>query len=355
MGHSSSRVDRLLGAMTLAEKIGQLTMSAAGDLTTGPLAASGLAAAVRTGQVGHVLNLVGRDRIADLQLIARRQSRLGIPVLFGLDVVHGYRTTFPIPLGEAAAFDPALWERTARAAAAEAAADGLSLTFAPMLDVCRDPRWGRIAEGPGEDPWLATLFARAKVRGFQGRGRGRIPPGRLAATAKHLGAYGAVTAGLDYAAVDISERQLQEVHLPAFRAAVEEGVAALMPSFVALSGVPVTADRALLEGEARARWGFKGVIISDYHAIAELVQHGVAADLAEAAGLALTAGVDVDMMGEAYARGLPVALERGLVSESAVNAAVRRVLALKERLGLFEEDRAAPRPPAGRQIGRAHV
>lgn len=332
-----SRVERLLDAMTLAEKIGQLTMTAAPDLATGPAGAGNLADDVRAGRVGHVLNLTGRSRIAALQRLARHETRLGIPLVFGLDVLHGYRTIFPIPLAEAASCDPGLWERTARAAAADASSDGVMLTFAPMLDVCRDPRWGRIAEGPGEDPWLASLFARAKVRGFQGRRADRLPRGRIAATAKHVGAYGAVTAGLDYAAVDISERQLREVHLPAFRAAVEEGVAAIMPAFVAMAGLPATANRALLQDEIRGRWGFDGVIISDYHAIAELMAHGVASDLAEAAALALGAGVDIDMMGRAFPQGLPVALERGLATGEQVDIAVRRVLRFKERLGLLDQ------------------
>jgi beta-glucosidase len=347
---SALRVERLLGGMTLVEKIGQLTMAAAPDLTTGPLASSDLEADVRAGRVGHVLNLVGRERIAALQKVAREESRLGIPFIPCLDVLHGYRTIFPVPLAEAASFDPGLWERTARVAAAEAAADGLMLTFAPMLDVCRDPRWGRIVEGPGEDPWLASAFARAKVRGFQGRRPGGLRAGRLAATAKHIGAYGAVNAGLDYGAVDISERQLREVHLPAFKAAVEAGVAAVMPAFVALAGTPATANRDLLTGLLRESWGFDGVVVSDYHAIPELMAHGVASDLTEAAALALRAGVDIDMMGSAFAQGLPAALERGLVSMAQIDAAVRRVLALKERLGLFD---AASRPgarPAARRL-----
>ena len=196
-----------------------------------------------------------------------------------------------------------MWERTARVAAVEAAADGLAMTFAPMLDVARDPRWGRIAESPGEDPWLAARFAEAKVRGFQGADLAAADS--LAATAKHLAAYGAVTAGRDYATVDISERSLHEVYLPPFRAAVAAGVAAIMPAFNDLAGVPMTANAAVLRDLVRERWGFDGVIVSDYGAVAELIVHGVAEDLAEAAALALRAGVDIDLMGDAYARGLP--------------------------------------------------
>ena len=285
-----------------------------------------------------------RSETREVQRIAVEETRLGIPLLFAFDVIHGHRTVFPIPLAEAAAFDPALWERTARAAAVEAAADGLAMTFAPMLDVARDPRWGRIAESPGEDPWLAARFAEAKVRGFQGDDL--APADNLAATAKHLAAYGAATAGRDYASVDISERSFHEVYLPPFRAAVAPGVAAIMPAFHDLAGVPMTANAAVLRDLVRERWGFDGVIVSDHGAVAELVAHGVAEDLAEAAALALRAGVDIDLMGGAYARGLPLALERGLVAMAQIDAAVRRVLALK----------AAPRPvrrPLSSQQGRA--
>ncbi|MBX6419668.1 MAG: glycoside hydrolase family 3 C-terminal domain-containing protein [Nevskia sp.] len=331
----SARIEALLKRMTLAEKLGQLSMSAAHDAITGPTEAHDLAQAVRQGTVGSLLNLTGRERTRALQRLAVEESRLRIPLLIGLDVLHGYRTLFPIPLAEAGAFDEALWERTAREAAIEAAADGIALTFAPMLDVARDPRWGRIAESPGEDPWLAARYARAKVRGFQGAELAAADA--IAACAKHFCAYGAVCAGRDYAPVDVSERTLHEVHLPAFAAAVEAGVASIMPAFVDVAGVPMTAHRRLLRGWLRDEQGFDGVLISDYHAIAELLRHGVAADLAAAATLALKAGVDIDMMSPAYREGLPVALERGHVTMDEIDAAVRRVLTLKERLGLFDD------------------
>jgi beta-glucosidase len=209
------------------------------------------------------------------------------------------------------------------------------MTFAPMLDVARDPRWGRSAESPGEDPWLGARVAEAKVRGFQGANLAAADA--LAAVAKHYCAYGAVTAGRDYASVDISERTLREVHMPSFAAAVASGVAAVMPAFTDLAGIPVTANRELLRGWLRGRWGFKGVILSDYNAIAELIQHGIAADLVEAATYALKAGVDIDMMADAYRRGLPIALERGLVTMGEIDESVRRVLTLKEKLGLFDD------------------
>ncbi len=329
------RIDALMARMTLAEKLGQLTMTAAGHAVTGPVIAGDSTESIKSGAIGNLLNLVGAGPVHDMQRLAVEESRLGIPLLFGFDVIHGHRTAFPVPLGEAAAFDPELWELTAREAAREAAADGLALTFAPMLDVARDPRWGRSAEGPGEDPWVGALLARAKVRGFQGGDLSAADA--LAAVAKHYVAYGPVTAGREYASVDISDRTLHEVHMPPFAAAVAAGVAAVMPAFTDLAGVPMTAHTALLRDWLRGRLGFDGVIISDYNAIAELRNHGIAADLAEAAALALHAGVDIDMMADAYRRGLPQALERGWVGMPQIDRAVRRVLTLKERLGLFDD------------------
>jgi beta-glucosidase len=331
----TTRIEALLAAMTLEEKIGQMTLVSAGQAVTGPGGPVDYLQAVRTGRVGTVSNLWGPERTREVQRIALEETRLGIPLLFVMDVIHGHRTIFPLPLAEVGAFDPDLWERTARVAAAEAAADGLAMTYAPMLDVARDPRWGRIAESPGEDPWLVARFAEAKVRGFQGADLAAADS--LAATAKHLAAYGAVTAGRDYAPVDVSERSLHEIYLPPFRAAVAAGIAAIMPAFHNLAGVPMSANAAVLRDVVRGRWSFEGVIVSDYGAIAELVVHGVAEDLAEAAALALRAGIDIDLMGNAYARGLPGALERGRVTIADVDAAVRRVLALKAALGLFDD------------------
>ncbi|PWB90140.1 beta-glucosidase [Methylocystis sp. MitZ-2018] len=335
-------IDSLLTAMTLEEKIGQLNMAATGYAITGPILGDEVAENIRAGRVGGLLNLWGREAIAGLQKLAVKESKLAIPLLFGLDVLHGHKTIFPIPLAEAGLFDPLLWERTARAAAIEAAGDGITLTFAPMLDIARDPRWGRIAEGPGEDPLVGARFAEAKIRGFQGPD---LAAGTsVAATAKHFCAGGAATAGRDYAAVDISERTLIEVYLPPFRAAVAAGCAAIMPAFNSVAGVPMTAHAALLRDYLRRKLGFEGLIISDYNAITELMQHGVAADLTEAAALSLKAGVDMDMMSGAYVRCLPDALARGLVAQEDVDAAVRRVLKLKQNLGLFDDPcrRVAP-------------
>jgi beta-glucosidase len=307
-----NRIDLLLRKMSMPEKLGQLTMSAAGHAVTGPTIAGDSTEAIKAGTVGNLLNLLGAEQVREMQRLAVKESRLGIPLLIGFDVLHGHRTLFPIPLAEAGLFDPETWALTAREAAKEATADGVAMTFAPMLDVARDPRWGRSAEGPGEDPWLSARIAEVKVRGFQGADLAAADA--LAAVAKHFCAYGAVTAGRDYAAVDISDRTLHEVYLPAFAAAVAAGVSAVMPAFTDLAGIPMTAN------------------------------------LAQAATLALKAGVDIDMMAGAYRHGLPLALERGWVSVEEIDASVRRVLTLKLRLGLFDDPyrrgRAAQKPAA---------
>ena len=331
----TDRVARLMRVMTIDEKIGQLNMLSGGLVVTGPGEPGDYMAALKAGSVGSLLNLFGRGQVREVQRIAVEETRLGIPLIFGYDVIHGHRTIFPIPLGEASAFDPALWERTARIAALEAAAEGLTLTFAPMLDVSRDPRWGRMAESAGEDTWLTERFAVAKVKGFQGDDL--KSPLSIAATAKHLAAYGASVAGRDYAQVEVSERSLHEVYLPPFKAAVEAGVAAIMPAFTDMDNIPLTAHVGILRDIVRRQWGFEGVIISDYTAINELVPHGVAADVTEAAALALKAGVDIDLMGLAYVAGLPKALQSGAVSMEHIDQAAQRVLLLKEELGLFDD------------------
>ncbi len=329
------RIEKLLDEMTLPEKLGQLTMTASSYTVTGPVIAGDSTEAIRAGTIGNLLNMVGPGPVHEMQRLAVEESRLGIPLLIGLDIIHGHSTLFPIPLAEAAVFDPATWALTAREAAREGAADGLAMTFAPMLDVSRDPRWGRTAEGSGEDPLLAILMARAKVMGFQGGDLAAADT--LAACAKHFCAYSPVAAGREYATVDISERTLREVHLPAFEAAVRAGVVSVMPAFTDLAGLPMTCHTGLLRDTLRTQWGFNGVIVSDYNAIAELIKHGVAADLADAAARALAAGVDIDMMSDAYRRGLPIALERGTATIAQIDTCVRRVLALKERLGLFDD------------------
>ncbi|MDQ0391168.1 glycoside hydrolase family 3 N-terminal domain-containing protein [Labrys monachus] len=340
-----SRIDTLLATMTLREKLGQLNMVASGYAVTGPLLGGDSPDAIRSGDIGNLLNMVGADHVNEVQRIAVEESRLGIPLLIGLDIIHGHRTMFPVPLAEAAMFDPAAWALTARIAAVEAWNDGVALTFAPMLDVSRDLRWGRMVESAGEDPFVTQQMASAKIKGFEGADLSSI--GALAATAKHFCAYGPVLAGREYASVDISERALHEVYLPPFETAVKTGVAAIMPAFTNLAGIPMTAHKPLLRGWLREKLGFEGVVISDYNAIAELLHHGVAADLAEAAALALQVGIDIDMVSNAYRKHLPEALARGLVGMEEVDQAVRRVLALKERLGLFDAPyRRGSSPPA---------
>ncbi len=249
-----SRIETLIASMTLTEKLGQLTMTASSFTVTGPVIAGDSTEAIRSGAIGNLLNMVGAGPVQDMQRLAVEESRLKIPLLIGLDIIHGHRSLFPVPVAEAGVFDPALWEATAREAAIEGAADGLAMTFAPMLDVSRDPRWGLTVEGSGEDSWLAVQMAAAKVRGFQGADL--AAPNALAACAKHFCAYAPVTAGREYASVDISERTLREVHLPPFAAAVAAGVAAIMPAFTDLAGIPMTANKALLRHYLRDQLGF---------------------------------------------------------------------------------------------------
>jgi beta-glucosidase len=357
------RIDNLLASMTIEEKIGQLNMVAASRVVTGPGELRDLQEGICSGRIGNLLNLWGAEETRAVQRLAVEESRLGVPLLMGLDVIHGHRTIFPVSLAEACLFAPDLWEKTARAAAEEAAEDGVALTFAPMLDVARDPRWGRIIESPGEDTWVASRMAAAKTRGLQGPDLAR---GGVAATAKHLCAYGAVNAGREYASADVSERTLHEVYLPPFAAAVAAGTAAVMPAFIDVAGVAMTANAKMLQGWLRGSVGFEGVVISDYNAVAELLNHGVAADLVEAAALALSAGVDIDMTSGAYVQCLPEALERGLVTMALIDASVRRVLELKERLGLFDDpyrrgstpsqaNRAAERRDLAREAARRAI
>jgi len=333
-------IEGILAQMTVEEKAGQLNMVAAPGAVTGPDAIGAGALGdigddLRAGRIGSLLNIWGADAIRTLQRVAVEESRLGIPLFFGLDVIHGHRTIFPVPLAETCTFDPSLWESTARAAAGEAAEDGIDLTFAPMLDVARDPRWGRIVEGAGEDPWLSSQMAVAKVRGFQGGDLAQRDS--VAATAKHFCAYGAVTAGREYASTDVSERSLREVYIPPFISAIAAGTAAIMPAFTDLAGVPMTANVALLQGYLRSELGFDGLLISDYGAIGELLNHGVAETLLDAAVLSLKAGIDIDMMSHAYVSALPEAVQRRLIAMDELDAAVRRVLAFKVRLGLFDD------------------
>jgi beta-glucosidase len=323
------KVAALLAKMTLEEKAGQLTQYA-----------SPKEQLAREGRVGSFLNVVGADKVNALQKVAVEQSRLGVPLIFAYDVIHGYRTIFPIPLAEACSWDPDLAEQTAAVAAKEATAAGIRWTFAPMVDIARDSRWGRIAEGSGEDPFLGAAFARARVRGFQGASLKE--PTSVVACAKHYAAYGAAEAGRDYNTVDISVKTLREVYLPPFKAAVDAGVGTLMSAFNDLNGTPASANRFTLTEVLRNEWGFRGFVVSDWRAIAELMVHGIAATPAQAAERALHAGVDMDMEGSIYLQNLPQLVREGKIPESALDEAVRRILRIKFALGLFEHPYADP-------------
>jgi beta-glucosidase len=329
-----ARVDALLAQMTLEEKVGQLNQFSS-EAATGPVSAKAeRASAIREGRVGSLLNVVGAARTRELQAQAM-QSRLKIPLLFGDDVIHGLRTTFPIPLAEAASWDLEAMERSARIAATEAAAAGLHWTFAPMVDVARDPRWGRVMEGAGEDPFLGARIAVARVHGFQGDVPGALDA--VMATAKHFAGYGAAIGGRDYNTTDMSERTLREVILPPFKAAAEAGVATFMNSFNDLNGTPATASSHLQRGILKGEWGYGGFVVSDWNSIGELVPHGVAGDLRAAARLAINAGNDMDMESDAYADNLAQLVRDGQVPVATVDEAVRRVLRAKFRLGLFDD------------------
>jgi beta-glucosidase len=330
----SQKVDSLLNLMTLEEKLGQMTLLSSGFTATGPVLREDYEELVREGKAGSIFNAFGAEYTRKLQRIAVEDTRLGIPLLFGLDVIHGFRIIFPVPLAEAATWDPLLIEEASRIAAAEAAASGLHWTFAPMVDVARDPRWGRIAESAGEDPYLNSVFARARVRGFQGNDLDDL--NTIMATAKHYAAYGAAEGGRDYNTVDISERVLREVYLPPFHAAVEEGVGTLMTAFNEYDGVPATGNTFLLNTILRDEWGFNGFVVTDYTSIPEMVTHGAAAGNADAVLMALEANVDMDMQGVVYLNELPALLEEGRISEEQIDRAVRRILRMKYRLGLFD-------------------
>ncbi len=328
-------IDTLVARMTLEEKLGQLTQYTGHGALTGTLVRAGSDPEIKRGTVGSFLNVYGADATRTLQQVAARESRLGIPLLFGYDVVHGFRTIFPVPLAESCSWDPELARRTARVAAIEASAAGLHWTFAPMVDISRDARWGRIVEGAGEDPYLGSVLAAARVHGFQGESL--AAPDTVMACAKHFAAYGAAEAGRDYNTVDISPRTLWEVYLPPFRATVDAGVGSFMSAFNEISGVPSTANHHLLTDVLRDQWGFDGMVVSDYTAVLELVRHGIADSPAEAGRVALTAGTDMDMVSGIYSEDLPALVRDGRLPENVVDTAVRRVLRAKYRLGLFDD------------------
>jgi len=336
---TASRPEVLLKKMTLDERLGQLVQRAGGrSKALNSRLDDAELERVRAGSVGSYLHVAGAEPLGRLQKVAVEESRLGIPLLFAMDVVHGYRTIFPVPLALAATFAPDAAERAARVAAEEATAAGLHWTFAPMIDVARDPRWGRIVEGAGEDPYLGARMAVAQVGGYQGGNT--LRPGALMATAKHFGAYGAAIGGRDYNSADLSERTLQEVYLPPFYAAARAGSGSFMVAFNDIAGVPTTANRELLRGTLRERWGWQGLMVSDWGSIGELINHGVTANRAGAGVLALDASVDMDMVGGVYADDLAGAIARDPARLKLLDEAVLRILRVKEQLGLFDRPMA---------------
>jgi beta-glucosidase len=344
------RVEALLKQMTLEEKLGQLVQYSDSGYDGQAQTAAEAAAApgknpsthdkvdamelVSTGRLGSMLNTVGQARTNALQHAAVEKSRLHIPLLFGADIIHGYRTVYPIPLGLAATFDPELVTSLAHISASEARTGGVDWFYSPMVDISRDPRWGRTQEGAGEDPYVGAAMARAYIRGYQGDDLSL--PTSVAASVKHFAAYGAAEAGREYNTTDMSESRLQQVYLPPYKAAVEEGAATIMSAFNALNGMPASANRYLLQDVLRDRWGFDGFVVSDYTAVMELRNHGIAMDAATAARKAITAGVDIDMMSHYYDAELPALVKSGQVPMSVVDEAVRRVLRVKFAMGLFE-------------------
>ncbi len=321
--------------MTLEEKIGQLTLFTSGWDVTGPVLNENYKQDILAGRCGNLFNAHTVAYNRELQRMAVEETRLGIPLLFGYDVIHGYKTIYPIPLAEACSWDLELMEKSARLAAREAAASGVNWTFAPMADLGRDPRWGRVAEGAGEDPWLASLIAAARTRGFQGDSLS--DPSTLAACVKHFAAYGAPEGGRDYGTVDLSERTLLEQYYPPYKAAIEAGAATVMTAFNEINGIPASGHHQLLTSLLRNEWGFKGMIVTDYTSINEMVPHGFARDLKHAGELAVNAGVDMDMQGSVYLDHLKQLVEEGSVSLQTIDEATRRVLNLKYELGLFDD------------------
>jgi beta-glucosidase len=336
---ASQFADSILRLMTLEEKIGQLNQLPGMGTQTGPRAPRGGEALVRSGRVGSFLGIFGAEYTRELQGIAMRETRLKIPLLFANDVIHGFRTIYPVPLGEAASFDSARVESSARLTAVEATAHGLHWTFAPMVDIARDPRWGRIVEGAGEDPWLGSVMAAARVRGFQGGNHGVNlgAPDAMLATVKHFAAYGGAEGGRDYNSVELTERTLWETYLPPYEAAVKAGAATVMTSFNDIGGTPAHSSDWLLGDVLRGRWGFKGLVVSDWGGIGELISHRVAANRGDAGILALRAGVDIDMSDAVYADSMAAAVRTGRIPIALVDSSVRRMLRLKYALGLFDD------------------
>ena len=328
-------VSSLMSKMTLDEKIGQLNLlTPGGGIATGAAVNADVEAKIRAGKVGGLFGVIGVDKVRQAQEIAVNGSRLKIPLIFGSDIIHGYKTTFPIPLGLACSWDMNLIERSARTAAVEASADGLSWTFSPMVDLARDPRWGRVAEGAGEDPYLGSQIAAAMVRGYQGKNL--AADNTILACVKHFALYGAAEGGRDYNTTDMSRLTMYEYYFPPYKAAVDAGVASVMTSFNEIEGIPATGNKWLMTDVLRKQWGFNGFVVTDYTSINEMIDHG-SGDLQVVSAMALRAGVDMDMVGEGFLTTLKKSLQEGKITQKQIDDACRRILEAKYKLGLFED------------------
>ncbi len=327
-------ISNLMQKMTLDEKLGQLNLPGAGDITTGQASNSDIAQKIKDGKVGGLFNIKTVEKIRDVQKVAVEKTRLKIPLIFGMDVIHGYQTVFPIPLGLSASWDMPLIERSARIAAIEASADGINWTFSPMTDISRDARWGRASEGSGEDPYLGAQIAKAMIKGYQGDDLSKN--NTIMACVKHFALYGAIESGRDYNTTDMSRVRMYNEYFPPYKAAVEAGVGSVMTSFNEVDGIPASANRWLMNDVLRKQWGFNGFVVTDYTAINEMVDHGLG-DLRKVSALALKAGVDMDMVGEGFLTTLKESLQKGEISQQEIDMACRRVLEAKYKLGLFED------------------
>ncbi len=327
-------IDALMKKMTLEEKIGQLNLPGSGDIVTGQAGNSDIAKKIEQGKVGGLFNIKSVAKIKEVQKLAVERSHLKIPLIFGMDVIHGYETVFPIPLGLSCSWDMNLIERSARIAATEASADGICWTFSPMVDIARDPRWGRIAEGSGEDAYLGSQIAKAMVRGYQGNDLSKN--NTIMSCVKHYALYGAAEAGRDYGTTDMSHQRMYNEYLPPYKAAVDAGVGSVMASFNEVDGVPATANKWLMTDVLRKQWGFKGFVVTDYTGINEMMDHGIG-DLQTASARALMAGIDMDMVGEGLLTTIPKSLKEGKVTAKQIDDACRRILEAKYKLGLFDD------------------
>jgi beta-glucosidase len=329
----NSFITNLMAKMTLDEKLGQLNLPVSGDITTGQASSSDIATKIKEGKVGGLFNIKTVEKIKEIQKIAVENSRLKIPLIFGMDVIHGYQTVFPIPLGLSCTWDMQAVERSARIAAVEASADGICWTFSPMVDIARDPRWGRIAEGSGEDPYLGSQIAKAMVKGYQGD---LTKNNQIMSCVKHFALYGAAEAGRDYNTTDMSRIRMYNEYFPPYKAAIDAGVGTVMSSFNEIDGIPATGNKWLLTDVLRKQWGFKGMVVSDYTSVNEMIDHGMG-DLQTVSALSLRAGLDMDMVGEGFLTTLKRSLQEGKVTQAQIDAACRRVLEAKYRLGLFDD------------------